>query len=65
MDHERIKEKTELLMREVRTMKAYCLRVETQLEELQNNIGRSKKAQTKKEIMREEIRQRVRLSFNR
>lgn len=58
-----IQKKIDNLLREVRTVKAYSTRVEEQLLELQGGVGTAQRAQKKEDILREEIREKVRLRF--
>ena len=63
MNHLQLQKKIDNLLREVRTVKAYSTRVEKMLEELRVGVGTAQRAQKKEDILREEIREKVRLRF--
>lgn len=63
MDAQKIQNSIDNLIREVQTLKAYSTRVEKMLEELRGGVGTAQRAQKKEDILREEIREKVRLRF--
>lgn len=63
MDAQKIQNSIDNLIREVQTLKAYSTRVEKMLEELRGGVGTAQRAQKKKDSLREEIREKVRLRF--